>query len=200
MLSVGHEDVATQRGSNAPLWADAKATGETRCDDERRTMIPGCHRRQMTQTEVRLPTRRNIAWGFRCLYLRQAGQLISTGRVDVLASDVKKGRSIIMKYSLLALAAVSLDVVAAFPRMDAGQLKTYQRAVEDSAQQGCPYAKKSQQDKRATFNAERQRVSVDGQHAFRAPDFDAGDQRGKPPVPIRPSPAALLLTMSSPRV
>lgn len=106
-----------------------------------------------------------------------------------------------MKYQALAVAASFITTAAAFPRMNAEQLETYQRHAEQDPSAGCPFAAQAQQAKAdaasgypfsgskektkraATFNAKEQRISVDGEHEFIPPDFDAGDERGKPKAP-----------------
>lgn len=100
-----------------------------------------------------------------------------------------------MKYQALAIAASFISTVAAFPRMNAEQLETYQRhaskdasscpfaaqaeqAKEDAS--GCPYSGSKEKAKRAaTFNAKEQRIQVDGEHEFIPPNREAGDERGQ---------------------
>ncbi|KAI0125584.1 hypothetical protein BJ170DRAFT_695627 [Xylariales sp. AK1849] len=97
-----------------------------------------------------------------------------------------------MKGYIVALAASRLiSTVAAFPRMDAEQLKTYYQHSKKSAE-ACPFAEAQQKRegeacpfakaKRAsTFDATAQHIDVEGQYAFIPPNFDAGDQRGPCP-------------------
>lgn len=98
-----------------------------------------------------------------------------------------------MKYQTLAVAASLLSTATAFPRMDAEQLETYKRHLEES-EAGCPFSQAEEKNaeppadcpfsgqnkakRAATFNAEEQRVSVDGEHEFKAPDIEGGDERG----------------------
>lgn len=51
--------------------------------------------------------------------------------------------------------------------------------VKRAEEAGCPFAAGKKQKKRAAaFDPVKQRVSVSGEHAFRAPDKSKGDQRG----------------------
>jgi len=93
-----------------------------------------------------------------------------------------------------AILGALLSSVAAFPRMDPAQVEALkQNAARKAA--GCPYAAKREAEseaearsdcpfgknkKRATFNAQQQKVNVDGEHAWKAPDIAGGDQRGMP--------------------
>jgi len=94
-----------------------------------------------------------------------------------------------------AILGALLSSVAAFPRMDPAQVEALkQNAARKAA--GCPYAAKREAEseaearsdcpfgknkKRATFNAQQQKVNVDGEHAWKAPDIAGGDQRGPCP-------------------
>lgn len=88
-------------------------------------------------------------------------------------------------------AACLLPSTLAFPQLNPEQVEAYRRHAERSpeacpsaAQQekreagDCPYAKEK---RAAKFDAKKQRISVSGQHAFHAPNFKAGDQRGPCP-------------------
>ncbi|KAI0814073.1 hypothetical protein GGR55DRAFT_687083 [Xylaria sp. FL0064] len=84
-----------------------------------------------------------------------------------------------------ALAAL-VSLAAAMPQMDARHAQGCpfaQAAVRDTdPESGCPFAAAKGKAKRTyTFNAEEQRISVDGEHAFVPPNFKAGDQRGPCP-------------------
>jgi hypothetical protein len=96
-----------------------------------------------------------------------------------------------MKSNTLAVAVTSLlSAAAAFPAMDAEQLRKYNQYAKNSAE-ACPYAAVAEARRKAedcpftaakrasTFDATAQRIRTDGEYAFVAPDFDAGDQRGK---------------------
>ncbi|KAH7030654.1 uncharacterized protein B0I36DRAFT_243142 [Microdochium trichocladiopsis] len=77
--------------------------------------------------------------------------------------------------------------------MDPAQIEALQQhAAREAA--GCPYAKRAEAEaearsecpfgkkkKRATFNAQQQRISTSGEHAWVEPNFEAGDQRGPCP-------------------
>ena len=102
-----------------------------------------------------------------------------------------------MKYQHLAIAAATLfSAASAFPRFDPEQLKTYaQHSQREALPEACPFSAKQKKDfapssgcplsklkkKAATFVANEQRIDVSGQHAFVAPNFKAGDQRGPCP-------------------
>ena len=91
-----------------------------------------------------------------------------------------------MKVTLTTLSVLALAVchVAAFPRIfntnDVHAVTTHTVSEAD-----CPHlaAQKSEskQKRAATFDPEAQHVSTIGQHAFVAPNLDAGDQRGPCP-------------------
>ncbi|SCV32443.1 related to oxidase [Fusarium fujikuroi] len=97
-----------------------------------------------------------------------------------------------MKISLSSwLAAACLfPTTLAFPQMSAEQLKIYQEHAkrspaacaysqeEKSNADECPFAKEK---RAAKFNAEKQRISVSGEHEFLPPNLKAGDQRGPCP-------------------
>lgn len=93
-----------------------------------------------------------------------------------------------------AILGALLSSVAAFPRMDPAHVEALKRNAARKAA-GCPYAAKREAEpeaeprsecpfgenkKRATFNAAQQKVNVDGEHAWQAPDIAGGDQRGTP--------------------
>ncbi|KAG5659672.1 hypothetical protein KAF25_002231 [Fusarium avenaceum] len=102
-----------------------------------------------------------------------------------------------MKISLSSwlAAACIFPTALAFPQLSPEQLETYRRHVERNAvpeacpfaaerekrdaEAGCPFAKKEK--RAAKFDAKKQRVSVSGEHQWKAPNFKLGDQRGPCP-------------------
>ncbi|KAM0329874.1 hypothetical protein ACHAQA_004039 [Verticillium albo-atrum] len=100
-----------------------------------------------------------------------------------------------MKFQAVALAASLASSVAAFPSLNAAQLEALKWHTEKRAE-GCPFAQAEnanvadvsdcpfsgqKKEKRAVFDAEKQRISVDGEHEFVAPNIKGGDQRGPCP-------------------
>ena len=113
-----------------------------------------------------------------------------------------------MKFQSLALVASAAWPVAAFPQIgrqvDSTKVQA-ERWYDQKRAEECPFAKRAanaeaeapaacpfasmgqaKEKRAATFDAEKQRVSVSGEHAFRAPDKSKGDQRGKNPMQPRP--------------
>ena len=80
----------------------------------------------------------------------------------------------------LGIAALSGIQVTAFPRLQSMNL---QPLTKHSKRAGnCPYAEINKPEKRqANFDPSTQYVSTTGSHAFVAPNFAAGDQRGPCP-------------------
>ena len=107
--------------------------------------------------------------------------------------------SFTMKYQYLAVAATTLlSTATAFPKFTPEQLKAYsEHSEKDAIPEACPFSSKHQKKEAdpepgcpfaklkkkasATFNAAQQLISTSGEHAFVAPNFKAGDQRGPCP-------------------
>lgn len=92
--------------------------------------------------------------------------------------------------SLLLLTLCQL--AAAFPRLPADQFDVHLKHSKADAK-NCPFAAHGPEKddpaspflthnhakKSTAFNAQQQRIDVSGDHEWRAPNFAAGDQRGK---------------------